>query len=54
MPLPGTPYRDAPPGRIAPEVIAALDQLSSERHLYGQWRRQIQFAAEIAERRAVR
>ncbi len=52
MPLPGTPYRYADPGRIAPEVIAALDRLSSERRLYGQWRRQIRLAAEIAERRA--
>jgi B12-binding domain/radical SAM domain protein len=54
MPLPGTPYRDAPPGRLAPESMTELERLSSERRLYGQWRRQIRFAKEIAERRVVR
>jgi B12-binding domain/radical SAM domain protein len=54
MPLPGTPYRDAPPGRLAPETVTELERLSSERRLYGQWRRQIRFAKEIAERRVAR
>ncbi len=51
MPLPGTPYRHAPPGKIDPDVMQTLDRLTSQRRLYGQWRRQLAIARTLAERR---
>jgi hypothetical protein len=34
------------------DIPVEFERLSSERRLYGQWRRQIRFAKEIAERRS--
>ncbi len=51
MPLPGTPYRDAPPGDIEPEVMETLDRLTSQKRLYGQWRRHLAMARTLATHR---
>lgn len=51
MPLPGTPFRDAPPARIDEATQAALDRLASRQALYGHWKQQLATAAEIADRR---
>jgi B12-binding domain/radical SAM domain protein len=40
MPLPGTPWQDAPPGRIDPDSAAMLDRLASRGLAHGQWKRQ--------------
>lgn len=45
MPLPGTPYRRAEPGRVAPAVRVDLERLVARGRMYGQWAAQ----AEIAE-----
>jgi B12-binding domain/radical SAM domain protein len=50
MPLPGTPFRHAPPGRVEPAVQRRLEQLASRGGLYGQWKRQEQTAASLAQR----
>lgn len=51
MPLPGTQYRDAPPGAIDATTHARLAELEGRGKLYGQWRGQIRIARELAERR---
>jgi B12-binding domain/radical SAM domain protein len=51
MPLPGTPFRDAPPARIDEATQTALDTLASRQALYGHWKQQLATAAEIADRR---
>ncbi|MBL8933551.1 MAG: TIGR04013 family B12-binding domain/radical SAM domain-containing protein [Archangium sp.] len=51
MPLPGTPFRDAPPATIDLETQAALDRLASKQRLYGHWKAQLEMAADIARRR---
>lgn len=48
MPLPGTPWRDAPPGDVAPETISEVDRLSQRGALYGHWQRQRDHAARLA------
>ncbi|MEV8515481.1 TIGR04013 family B12-binding domain/radical SAM domain-containing protein [Dactylosporangium sp. NPDC051484] len=48
MPLPGTPWRDAPPGDVDPETIRAVDRLSQQGALYGHWQRQREHAARLA------
>lgn len=48
MPLPGTPWRDAPPGDVAPETIREVDRLSQRGALYGHWQRQRDHAARLA------
>jgi B12-binding domain/radical SAM domain protein len=48
MPLPGTPWRDAPPGDVDPETISAVDRLSRRGALYGHWQRQRDHAARLA------
>ncbi len=40
MPLPGTPLRKAPAGRVAEQALERLHRLESQGRLYGQWRRQ--------------
>ncbi|BDG06277.1 TIGR04013 family B12-binding domain/radical SAM domain-containing protein [Anaeromyxobacter oryzae] len=40
MPLPGTPWEAAGPGRIDPETGALLDRLASRGRAHGQWKRQ--------------
>lgn len=50
MPLPGTPFRDQPPGKISEETRLELERLASRQMLYGQWKAQEVVAAEIASR----
>jgi B12-binding domain/radical SAM domain protein len=45
MPLPGTPWAAAPPGRVDPVTAALLDRLASRGRASGQWRRQEGLAA---------
>jgi B12-binding domain/radical SAM domain protein len=54
MPLPGTPFREAAPGRIPAEVQRRLDVLASQGRLYGHWKHQEALAAGIAARRRPR
>jgi B12-binding domain/radical SAM domain protein len=54
MPLPGTPYRDAPPGSVDDETQRELDRLASQGRLYGHWKQQVKLANGIAERRQPR
>ncbi len=51
MPLPGTPFREAPPAIIDEETGAALDRLASRQKLYGHWRAQVEVAKALSERR---
>ncbi|MFD0743010.1 TIGR04013 family B12-binding domain/radical SAM domain-containing protein [Phytohabitans flavus] len=48
MPLPGTPWRDAPPGEVDPATISAVDRLSQRGSLYGHWRKQQDHASRLA------
>lgn len=52
LPLPGTPWRDAAPGRIDGETRALLQRLESRGRAFGQWRRQERLAGDLAELRA--
>jgi B12-binding domain/radical SAM domain protein len=54
MPLPGTPYRDAPPGSVDEETRRELDRLASQGRLYGHWKQQVALAEGIATRRQPR
>lgn len=54
LPLPGTPWRDAPPGRIDGATRGLLQRLESRGRAYGQWRRQERLAGDLSERRARR
>ena len=54
MPLPGTPYRDAPPGTVDEETQRELDRLASQGRLYGHWKQQVKLANGIAARRQSR
>ncbi|MBZ4408825.1 TIGR04013 family B12-binding domain/radical SAM domain-containing protein [Myxococcus sp. XM-1-1-1] len=54
MPLPGTPFRDAPPGRVDAETQTKLDRLASQGRLYGHWKQQVALAEGIAQRRRPR
>jgi B12-binding domain/radical SAM domain protein len=49
MPLPGTPWRDAPPGVVDPATISEVDRLSRRGALYGHWRKQQEHAGRLAE-----
>ena len=40
MPLPGTPWQDAPPGEIDPATALLLDRLASAGRAHGPWRTQ--------------
>ncbi len=51
MPLPGTPFRDAPPGSVDEATRTELDRLASQQKLFGQWKVQLKLAADIAQRR---
>ncbi|MBG0568541.1 TIGR04013 family B12-binding domain/radical SAM domain-containing protein [Actinoplanes aureus] len=48
MPLPGTPWRDAPPGDVDPETIREVDRLSRRGALYGHWQKQRDHAVRLA------
>jgi radical SAM superfamily enzyme YgiQ (UPF0313 family) len=47
-PLPGTPWRDAPPGDVDPATIREVDRLSQRGALYGHWQKQRDHAARLA------
>lgn len=51
MPLPGTPFRKEPPGRIEAAARRRLDRLAARGRLYGQWARQEAIAQELAATR---
>lgn len=48
MPLPGTPWRDAPPGDVDPKTISEVDRLSRRGALYGHWQKQRDHAVRLA------
>ncbi|HTJ39243.1 MAG TPA: TIGR04013 family B12-binding domain/radical SAM domain-containing protein [Dactylosporangium sp.] len=48
MPLPGTPWRDAPAGDVDPETIRAVSRLAQQGALYGHWEKQRAHAAQLA------
>jgi B12-binding domain/radical SAM domain protein len=48
MPLPGTPWRDAPAGDVDPETIREVDRLSRRGALYGHWQKQRDHATRLA------
>lgn len=52
MPLPGTPTRDAPPGRMSSSTRLALDRLVAGGRAYGQWKEQALIARRLARARA--
>jgi radical SAM superfamily enzyme YgiQ (UPF0313 family) len=54
MPLPGTPYRDAPAGRVDEETQRRLDRLASQGRRYGHWKQQVALAEQIVQRRQPR
>lgn len=54
MPLPGTPYRDAPAGRVDEQTQLRLDRLASQGRLYGHWKQQATLAEQIVQRRQPR
>jgi B12-binding domain/radical SAM domain protein len=51
LPLPGTPWRDAPPGRLDGATRSLLHRLESRGRAFGQWRRQERLASDLSERR---
>lgn len=52
MPLPGTPLRDAPAGRIPERVQAVISELEAKGRSYGPWRQHLVSAQALARRRA--
>jgi radical SAM superfamily enzyme YgiQ (UPF0313 family) len=52
MPLPGTPWRNEPPGRITPGARRALAVLTTSGRVYGSWEKQEGIAAELADVRS--
>lgn len=54
MPLPGTPFRNAPPGQVSASLAAQLDELASQGGVYGQWKKQAEVAQQVARERPVR
>ena len=51
LPLPGTPFRKAPPGVLTDEVRRRLRNLASKGQLYGQWEQQEATAQQLANGR---
>ncbi|HET9597193.1 MAG TPA: TIGR04013 family B12-binding domain/radical SAM domain-containing protein [Anaeromyxobacteraceae bacterium] len=51
MPLPGTPWKAEPAGRIDPETRRLLERLASQGRAYGQWKRQEELGAGLVELR---
>jgi len=49
MPLPGTPWREATPGRVDPETLRAIGELTGRGALYGHWERQQRLAGQLAD-----
>ncbi|MFN7973149.1 MAG: TIGR04013 family B12-binding domain/radical SAM domain-containing protein [Acidobacteriota bacterium] len=50
MPLPGTPWKDAPAAALSPETIAALEDMAGRAQIYGQWKGQAAIAQALASR----
>jgi hypothetical protein len=48
LPLPGTPFRKAAPGRLDAATRQALLRLASKGQLYGQWEQQAAIAGGLA------
>jgi B12-binding domain/radical SAM domain protein len=48
MPLPGTPFKDEPPGRISRKTAAGINRLTSRGGLYGNWQAQQGTARTLA------
>lgn len=48
MPIPGTKWADAPPGKIRPDLLRSLHQLIPRGHAYGNWKEQEIIARQIA------
>lgn len=51
MPLPGTPFRDAPAGTVDEASRRRLEVLSSSGRAYGQWKKQAEVGQALADRR---
>jgi B12-binding domain/radical SAM domain protein len=51
MPLPGTPYKDAPPAQLSPETERVLKSLAARGQLYGPWQGHVDHAARLAQLR---
>ena len=51
MPLPGTPFKDAPAGKVAAEAERELGRLEAQGRSYGHWRKQLVAAESLARRR---
>ncbi len=51
LPLPGTPWRGRPPGRLEGETRLWLERLASRGRAFGQWSRHEALAAALAARR---
>lgn len=49
MPLAGTPWEGAPPGRIDEETLQLLEHLTGKGQHFGQWRRQQSAARAVAD-----
>ncbi|HEX6869964.1 MAG TPA: TIGR04013 family B12-binding domain/radical SAM domain-containing protein [Micromonosporaceae bacterium] len=49
MPLPGTPWRDAPPGTVDETTLREVARLSRQGAAYGNWQRQRDHAVRLAE-----
>ena len=49
MPLPGTPLRSAPPGRIDAETRRRLEVMTSSGAVYGKWRQQEKIAEQLVQ-----
>ncbi len=47
MPLPGTPFKNMPPGKIEPQIKRAMERLISAGKLYGQWHTQEKIAGRF-------
>ena len=54
MPLPGTPTKDAPPGRLSISTRLRLERLLARGAVYGQWKQQIATARRLARARRAR
>lgn len=50
MPLPGTPWKDAPPGVVDPATALLLERLASAGRAHGPWRTQQAIGRRIAAR----
>ena len=49
IPLPGTPFRNSPAGKIGPAAMRRLRLLASHDKLYGDWLQQIRIAQSLAQ-----